>query len=164
MGRCAHVERIDQESELLLGLLRSKPNAVQHLTLQGGVVNTQGAPSQFQAVENQVVGLGASCGKGFGPVFSLITQVGGVWGTEGMVQGFEPIFVRVEFEHREIDDPQKIPLIVLPVGLYETHLFGEILAHAIESFVHRCGVSSAKEEKGSGLSPGALQQGLLLLV
>ena len=78
------------------------------------------------------------------------------------MQGFEPIFVLVEFEHREIDDPQKIPLIVVSVGLDEPHLFGEILAHAIKSFVHCCGVSSTKEQQGSGLSPGTLQQGLLL--
>ena len=72
-----------------------------------------------------------------------------------MVQGFEPIFILVEFEHREIDDPQKIPLIVVPVGLHEPHLFGEILAHAIKSFVHCCGVSSTKEQQGSQAGDGS---------
>ena len=87
VGWGTHVEGVHQEAELLVGLLQGQTNGLQHLALQGRIVNAQRAAAQLEAVEHQVVGLGAGRGQAVGPGGGISTQIGAVGGTEGMVQG-----------------------------------------------------------------------------
>ena len=69
------------------------------------------------------------------------------------MQRFEPVLVGVVFEHREIHHPEEVP------GLSRHHLqlFGQVLAHPIESLVHRGGIAGAEQDQTAGLGAGALQ-------
>ena len=131
---------------------------MEHLALQIRVVDAQGASAQFQAIEHQVVGLGAGGGQGGGPLAGVVAQVGRVGGAEGMVQGLEPVLLGVELEHREIHHPQEVPGAVLLVGGDQIQLPGQVLAHPIEGLVHRGRVAGAKQQQGARLGTGALQQ------
>ena len=48
-----------QEAKLLLSLLISETKRVEHLVLQGAVVDTDGAAADFHTVHHDVVGIGA---------------------------------------------------------------------------------------------------------
>ena len=158
MGWGAHVEGLHQEAELALRLLQGQADRLQHLALQIGIVDAQRAAAELQAVEHQVVGLGAGGGQGFGPALGVGPQVFGVGGAEGVVQGFEAVFAGVELEHREIHHPEEVPLVVVAVGGHQAQLAGQELAHPIEGLVHRGGVAGAKQQQGAGGGAGALQQ------
>ena len=131
---------------------------MEHLALQIRVVDAQGASAQFQAIEHQVVGLGAGGGQGGGPLAGVVAQVGRVGGAEGVVQGLEPVFLGVELEHREIHHPEEVPGAVLLVGSHQLQLPGQVLAHPIEGLVHRGRVAGAKQQQRARLGTGALQQ------
>ncbi len=158
MGWGAHVEGLHQEAELALGLLQGQADGLQHLALQGRIVDAQRAAAQLQAVEHQVVGLGAGRGQGGGPLGRIVAQVGAVGGAEGVVQGFEAVFAGVELKHREIHHPEEVPAVVVAVLGHQAQLPRQVLAHPIEGLVDRGGVAGAEQQQGARLGAGALQQ------
>ena len=81
-----------------------------------------------------------------------------------MMQRFITIFIAVELEHREIHDPEKVPLVVLTVGFDHAQFPGQVLTHPVEGFVHRCGVAGTEQQQRARLGSGAAQQLLLLLI
>ena len=56
---CAVLESSHQETELLLCRLVGEAEGVEHLVLQGAVVDTYGAASHLHTVHHDVVGVGA---------------------------------------------------------------------------------------------------------
>ena len=58
--RCSVLEGTHQEAELLLSLLVSEAEGVEHLVLQGAVVDTDGAATDLHTVHHDVVGIGAN--------------------------------------------------------------------------------------------------------
>ena len=164
VGRCAHIESVHQEAELLLGLLEGQSNRLQHLALQGGVMDAQGAAAELKAIEHKVVGLGPGSGQGFGPLRCIAAEILRIGGAEGVVQGLVTVLVAVELEHREVHHPEEVPLVVVPVGLHHAQLLGQVLAHPVEGLVHRGGVAGTEQQQGAGFRAGAAEQLLLLLI
>ena len=164
MGGCAHIESVHQEAELFLSLLERQANRLQHLALQGGVMDAQGATAELKAIEHKVVGLGPGSGQGFGPLRRIAPEILSIGSAEGVVQGLVTVLVAVELEHREVHHPEEVPLVVVPVGLDHAQLLGQVLAHPVESLVHRCGVAGAEQQQGAGFRAGAAEQLLPLLI
>ena len=158
MGWGPHVQGLHQETELAIRLLKGQADGLQHLALQGRIVDAQRAAAQLQAVEHQVVGLGTGGGQGVGPLGRIRAEIAAVGGAEGVVQRFEAVFFLVELEHREIDHPEEVPAVVVALGLHQPQLPGQELTHPIEGLVHRGGVAGAEQQQGAGHGTGAGQQ------
>jgi hypothetical protein len=81
--RGAKFEALDQEGETSAGFLVGEAEGVEHLVLNVAAVNTDGAGAERDAVENQVVRVGAAVGG----VGDMLVQVLVVNRCEGVVGG-----------------------------------------------------------------------------
>lgn len=103
--RRAELEGVKQKTELLTGFFRSDLEGFKDLFLNFFTVNADGAAADFPTVENHVVGLGIGMfWVGDKKVLMAVERTG-----ERMVTGHPAlVFFRV-FEHREVDDPERLP-------------------------------------------------------
>ena len=109
MRRCAVGECSNQVTELLLGLLLGKAEGLEHLGLQLGIVDTNGAAAQLTAVEDNVVRLGTNLGRiGVQQRNILVHRCG-----ERMVHGYEAVLLLAVLELRELGDPQQLEVVLL---------------------------------------------------
>ena len=127
-------------------------------------MDAQGTSTQFKAIQHQVVGLSPGGRKRVAPSGCITAEILCIRCAERMVQGLVSVFIAVEFEHREIHDPEEVPLVVLPVGLDHAQLLGQVLAHAVEGLVHRGGVTRTEQQQRAGLGAGAAEQLFFLVV
>ena len=103
------LEGAEQEAELHLRLLRAQADQVEDLLLHVRSVDTDGAAADLAAVADEVVA-GADAVAGIGLEQSLLA---GVRRGEGVVQRDPPVRGLVEFEHREVDDPDELPRVLV---------------------------------------------------
>ena len=94
---------VHQEAELGSSALVGKAQGVEHLVLQGTVVNTDTATTDFHTIDDDVVGIGADVAPTCGVVKeSLVLRLGS---GEGVVHGVVALRLLVPLEQREIHDP-----------------------------------------------------------
>src|SRR5579859_2290464 len=138
MGRRAELESIEQEAEFFAGFLRSDVQRTEHPGLNLLSVYAHRASADFPAVQHHVVGLGER-GAGVGIEERLVTVHGA---GERMMQRVPALFVLVPLEHREVDDPQRTPVLA---GV--TLLVADFHAQRAQSIVDYLGLVSAEENE-----------------
>ena len=120
MRRCTILEGTHQEAELLLCLLVREAQGVEHLVLQGAVVDTDGTTTNLHTVHHDVVGVGTDVT----PLGRVVKQcfVFRLRGGEGMVHSVIALRLFVPFEQREVNDPQRCIFVGLAQAELVTHL------------------------------------------
>ena len=123
VGRGAEAEGIEEEGEFFLGVFGRDAQEAEDFRLYILLVDTDGAAAEFDAVEDDVVGLGVDLG-GIG------IEQGNIFiprGGEGMVLGDVALGGGIVIERGEIDDPEEFPL---PPPAFGNHveLAGDVLA------------------------------------
>ncbi len=105
VGRCAVGEGIHKEAELRLCLFVGESQRMEHLVLEGAVVDTDGAAAHLDTVHDDIVGVGADVAPAVRVVEQcLIFRLGS---RERMVHGVEALRLVVPFEEREVDNPKR---------------------------------------------------------
>ena len=104
MRRRSVAEGLEEEAELLLGLLGAEAEHLEDLGLDVGAVDTDRAAADLVAVEDQVVGLGEHLAR----VLVEERDVLGARHREGVVRR-DPAALGL-LEEREVGDPEEAPL------------------------------------------------------
>ena len=139
MGRGAVPKCLQQEAELLLGLLAAQPQEVEDLPLDLGPVDTDRAAGALGAVDDQVVARRDAGGRiGLEPVDLVFSGH-----DEGVVLGLVTPQLVVVVEHREVDHPQDLPVAFLD----EPEVAGELESQLAEGLVGD-GCCVGREEHG----------------
>ena len=60
VGRCAILKRVHQEAKLRLRLFGTEAEQVEHARLHGFVVNSNGTATDFNAIDDHIVSVGAN--------------------------------------------------------------------------------------------------------
>ena len=149
----AVLQRIQQEAELDLGVFRRDLQRAEHLALHFGTVDTDGAATQFPAVQHHVVGLGHALGRVAVHVV-LVTILGR---GEGVVHGVPAVLVLVVFEHREVDHPQRRPAVLEQAVLLAELAVAHLQAQCADGVVDDLGLVGTEEDQVAVLGAGALQ-------
>ena len=118
--RCAVLEGTHQEAELLLRLLVGEAEGVEHLVLQGAVVDTDGAATDLHTVHHDVVGIGTDVA----PLRRIVEQglILGLGCGKGMVHSIIALRLLIPFQEREVDDPQWSVFVGFTQTKLVTHL------------------------------------------
>ena len=131
MGRCAVEEGVHEEAELGLGFFRRETEQIEHPGLDGLVVDPDGAATDFDAVDDHVVGVCADrTGVGVDEV-----EVVGLRRGERVVHRVEAAGVLVPLEEGEVEDPQwaeDLGVAQAQLGTEQEAEFAELLAGAVE--------------------------------
>ena len=147
MGRGAVPKCLQQEAELLLGLLAAQAQEVEDLPLDLGPVDTDRAAPALGAVDDQVVARRDAGGRiGLEPVDLVLPGH-----DEGVVLGLVTRQIVVVVEHGEVDHPQDLPVAFLD----EPEVAGELQTQLAESLVCLRGAVS-REEHGVARLEGEL--------
>lgn len=96
-------------SRICPGFPGGHPEHVEHLLLQVGAMDPDGAAAQFHAVEHHVIGLGQRGGR--------VGEIRPLRGSEGVMAGHVALFFLVEVEHGEIHHPQEVVAFVIAQAL-----------------------------------------------
>ena len=126
VGRGAVAERLEQEPELALLLLRRDPEQLEDPLLDARTMDPHRAGAQLPTVQHQVVGLAAGGEERLGRGDRVAGtadggEVLGVGHREGVVGRDRPAGLVVDpLEEREVDDPQEVQATLVPVSY--THL------------------------------------------
>lgn len=114
VGWGAVAERVEEEAELELGFFRAKPEQLEDLALDLLIVDTDRAAADLGAVADHVVAVGQDrldrvhiLDVGVHEALGLFLGRGG----EGVVQGVVALSLLVVLEHREVVDPEEVPLV-----------------------------------------------------
>ena len=101
------------------------PKRFEHFFLQLRFVDSHAAAADFNAVQHNVVSLGANLGK-----FLRLKQrhVLGFRSSEWMMHRVPFVFVRTPFEKRKICDPKEIPVRLRSAGIYMHFAFRDAQA------------------------------------
>ena len=145
MRRSTILEGTHQEAELLLCFLVGEAQGVEHLVLQGAVVDTDGTTAHLHTVHHDVVGIGANVA----PLRRVIQQ-GFVFGLrcgEGMVHGIVALRLLVPFEQREVDDPQRC----VHIGVAQTELIAHLETQSVKLHAGLHGLAAKDEHQVAGL-------------
>ena len=154
MRRRAVLQRVQQEAELLAGFLGADLQRAEHLALHFLAVDTDRAAADFPAVQHHVVGLGEGLARiGFEEV--LVAVLGA--GERVMGSGVATVFL-VVFEHREVDDPQRLPAGDRQAGLLAEFAVADLHAQRADGVVHDLLAVRAEEDDVAVLGAGALDQ------
>ena len=116
MWRRAVGEGVHEEAELCGGTLVGEAEGVEHLVLERAVVDTDAATTDFDTVDDDVVGVGADVAPAVGLVEERLVL--GLGRGEGVVHGVVALRLLVPLEEREVDDPQG----GVDIGVAETQL------------------------------------------
>ena len=113
MRRRAVLERVEQEAEAVVGFLVGQADHLEHLGLQVGAVDADGAGGQLDAVHHQVVGAGADLLLVAVHVAVVLLVPAG----EGMVGGHIALLLLAVLEQRELGDPEQVVLALVDQAL-----------------------------------------------
>ncbi len=103
MRRRTEFERVDEESESRFGFVVRHPEQREDEPLQPLIVNPDAAPTDFAAVQHEIVRAGAhAAGIGF-----EACGVGFERRRERVVHEFPAVLILQPLEHRKVDDPQE---------------------------------------------------------
>src|SRR3954470_12253661 len=151
----AKLQRIEQESEFLLCLVRSDIQGTEHLRLDFLSMNAHRAAADFPAVEDHVIGFCQSFAwLAVEEALMPIHRTG-----ERMMQGIPTFFLFVPIKHGKVDHPQRTPG-VCRMAL----LVSDLRTQCAERIVHHFGLVRAKEDQIAILGTGTLQDGLECLI
>ena len=104
--RCSVTERIQEETELCLGLFHGEADRLKHLLLKILIMNTDRTGKQFITVQHKVIGSGTAVfGIGEQLVHILRLRSG-----KRMMRRNPAVFLFAVFKHREVSDPQEAVL------------------------------------------------------
>ena len=143
MGRCAVFKSIHQETELCLRIFVTETKEFEYLGLQFFVVDTDGTSTYFDAIDDEVVGIGAH-------VSGIGIELGNVFGlgrSEGVMHGMPAFAFVIPFEGREVENPQGSEGILVAEVHAGTHFKTEFR----EGFAGLIGVAGKDEHQISGI-------------
>ena len=131
MRRGAELEGVDDESELVVGLLRADAEHFEHPLLHVGLVDTDAAAAELCAVQHEIVGIGADSLEvfllvGVKPLDMLRLRSG-----EGVVHRVETLGLVVPLEQREVDNPQRSEDLGVAEAEAVTHLYTQHAEHGL---------------------------------
>ena len=150
MRRRAILEGLQQEAEAVLRLLRRKANHIEHARLHIAAVDADGTGTHLDAVEHQVVGLGAHLvGRGFQQFLVLLHPAG-----KGMVHGHVALFFLAVLKKRKFRDPEQVVAVVVD----EIALFGDFQAQRAQRLQRHGLFVRHEEEDVARFGPHALAQ------
>ncbi len=152
MGRGAVAEGIHQETKAVFSLFLRKSEYFEHFGLQLGVVNSDGATTNFYSVDYQVVSVRMNL------AWIGIEQwnIRRFWCSKGVVHGVESLGFVVPFKQGKVDHPE----------WNETGLVEEIppsaplQAHFAQSWQCCSGFPGQDQQEVAGFSSGNLRPGL----
>ena len=147
MRRSTVLQRVEQEAELLLLLVGIDAEQTEHGLLHFVVVDTHRATAHFVTVDHHVVGVGHGRRRvGFQ---RLGTDVLG--GGKGMVHGIQAVVFFLE--HREVDDPQRLPAL-----FDQIQVLAQLQTQGAHGIAHHLGGVGTEEDGIAVLCTGAGQQ------
>ena len=159
MRRSAELEGVDDEAELVIGVLLAYAQDFEHPLLHCGLVDTYGAAAEFGAVEDKVVGIGAH-------LLEILLFVGVVEFEmlrlrrgERMVHCIEAAVLLAPFEEREVHNPERGEVERIAQAEAVAHLDAEHAQHGLRLSL----LAAEQEHEVSGLCAGCLADGLQLL-
>ena len=109
MRRRAVFEGFNQEAELFIAVLLRQTQYLEHLRLQILVMDSDRTAAQLYAVQNDIIGVCLDCQRIGIQKLQLIQLRAG----ERVMHRLERMVFFVLFEHREVNDPQQIVLIIV---------------------------------------------------
>src|SRR5690606_32366057 len=106
VGRRAELQGVEEEAELLPGLLFTDAEGAEHLLLHDGIVETDRAAGDLEAVEHEFVAIAEDLPG------VLVDQAHAVvvGAREGVMPGGPALVLVVVLEERRLHDPQEVPL------------------------------------------------------
>ena len=123
-------------------------SAAKTFACTSGLVDAHRAAADLPAVQHDVVGLGERVRRvGREQVLVAVLRRG-----ERMVARAPGLLLVVEFEHREVDDPQRLPAV-----LREAALVADLRAQRAERVVDDLLPVGAEEDEVADLRAGALE-------
>ncbi|MCY1351842.1 hypothetical protein D9M69_381190 [compost metagenome] len=146
MRRRAVFQGVEQEAELLFLLLFADAEHAEHRLLHALVVDTDGTATQLGAVQHHVVGAGQGCGRVGLQLFRAALGRG-----EGVVQRGQAAVV-VLFEHREVHDPHRRPLLG-----EQLEVMADLDAQRAQGFADDLGAVGAEEHDVAILGTHAIE-------
>ena len=105
MRRAAIFQRLQQEAELLVGLVLINAEQCEHRLLHLGRVYADGTTADFRTVKHQVVAPGHSIFRRRQQCFGIVHRRR----REGVVHGHQAPAFGIALEHREFGNPQRRP-------------------------------------------------------
>ena len=117
MRGCSVFEGVHQEAKLLLRTLGGEAQYLENLCLKHGIMDSDAAAADFNAVANHVVGI---CQDACGVCVQL-GDVAGLRRGEGMVHGHQATFFFAPFKHGEVDNPKQGELVFVAESQTATH-------------------------------------------
>ena len=148
MWRSAEGEGVEQEAELLAGLLLGDAHDLEHSLLDVPLVDTDGAAADLVAVAHDVVGVGQRGTRVLVEGVQELRLRGGecvVHGSPcGVAEGHVTLCAGVgcRLEHRRVNDPGEGPLVVVN----ESQLLGNLAACRTQQAAGRLGVTGCEED------------------
>ena len=133
MGRRAVLEGVEQEPELLPGLLRPDIEKFEDPALDILAVDTDATSSYFGPVKDHVIGPCPDLAR----IGCKKVQVLLFGRREGVVHGIVPSILLVVLEQGKIDDPEEIE----PVGRYEIQLLSNVKPELAQGLVDHGGLT-----------------------
>ncbi len=102
-GGAPYSKSVEQEAKTPASFFFSEPEGGKYLGLHVAAMDTNGAGTQFDAVQDQIVGFCAAMRR----IVRKFLQIFIVNGGEGVMRGIPALVFFVPLEHWEIDDPEK---------------------------------------------------------
>ena len=158
--RSTELEGVEQEAELLTGFFRTDLEGFEDLFLDFFAVDTDGAAADFPTVEDHVVGLGVGMFRiGDEEVLMTVERAG-----ERMVAGNPAlVFFRV-LEHREVDDPERLPARGEEAVRLAEFGVTDLQAESAEAVPDDLGLVGAEEHDVAVLGAGAFDDRVELFI
>src|SRR3954454_1582270 len=98
-------QRLQEEAELVLGLLVADAHRGEDLLLHDGIVQPDRSPADLESVQDEIVAVAEDASWiGFQILDVLVVGPG-----EGVMGGDEPLEILVVLEERRVDDPEESP-------------------------------------------------------
>ena len=145
----AVLKGLQHEAEALPGHVVRQADELEHALLHLAGVDADGAGAHLDAVEHQVVGLGADlAGLGLHLVQVLVHGRG-----EGMVHGDVAPLLLVVLQERELRDPEQVVLVLVD----EVELLGQLQAQRAQGLQDHAGLVRDEEERVAGLGVQGLE-------
>src|SRR5699024_1372384 len=146
--RSAEGEGVEQEAELLAGLLLGDSHDLEHALLDVPLVDTDGTAADLIAVADDVVGVGQRGTRVLVKGVQELRLRGGkgvLHGSPcGVAEGHVTLCAGVgcRLEHRRVNDPGEGPLVVVN----ESQLLGNLAACRTQQAAGRLGVTGCEED------------------
>ena len=109
MRRCSVFECFDQEAEFLVALFRCESEYLKHLCLKVLIMNSYRASAELNSVKYDIVCVCLDL-KRIGIEKVQLIQLGT---GKRMMHSFQSAVFLVLFEHREINDPEKLVFLII---------------------------------------------------